>query len=124
MGKKGRKKQTGKLLVERVRIDTTTVMRPEDGSYDQAKQGLIWRMQLNLSRAGHPLHHMTANGAIVEPDPVVETLMTHVSPDEMPPIPEPHPAAPPAVPVIRDWYEREPGRTWMAMYVEQQKRNQ
>jgi hypothetical protein len=70
-------------------------------------------MLQNLAWTGHLLHHSTADGTVVDADPTLEELMTHVAPDELPPRPAARPDALPAVPVIRDWYEREPGRTWM-----------
>jgi hypothetical protein len=116
VGKKPRKKQTANTP-RRERIPVKDIQLPQDGSYDTAKEAIALRMSANLASTGHPLHHQTADGTIVEPDPTLEMLMTHVSPDEMPPIPAARPDAWPAVPVVRDCYEREPGRTWLLRWL-------
>jgi hypothetical protein len=95
---------------------------PGEVSPDIAKGILTMRIVLNLAQTGHPTHHRTADGTIVEPDPTLEALRALVSPKEMPPIPLPLTDALPAVPVIRDWYAREPGRAWLGRWVAGAKR--
>lgn len=106
---------------ERIDLRDPRILPLEDADYDTAKLLLGERMRINLEATGHPLHHLTADGTIVEPDPTIEMLMTHVSPDEMPPIPAARPGAPPAVPVVRDWYEHDPGRAWLQGYLAAQR---
>jgi len=117
MRKQHRKKQPANTP-RLERVDVRDLLSREQFSYDDAKAIVRQRMLWNLAYTGHPLHHRTQDGTIVEPDPAVEELLEKLSPDEQPPIPAALPGALPTVPVIRDWYEREPGRTWLAYYIE------
>lgn len=63
------------------------------------------RMELNVAKTGHPFHHMTADGTIVDSDPTLEQVMSDVGPDDMPPIPAYDASqALPTVPVNRSHY--------------------
>jgi hypothetical protein len=64
---------------------------------------IVWRMARNLANTGHPLHHRTADGTIVDADPTLQEWMATC--DDVPPVPSYDPKlATPAVPVNRRHY--------------------
>ncbi len=65
-------------------VNLKDVELPQDAGYDKNKSVVTDRMNWNLANTGHPLHHQTLDGTIVEPDPSLEEMMAHVTPDEMP----------------------------------------
>src|SRR5689334_6881257 len=79
MGKPHRREQT---------VHAKDSVPPQQSSCDEAKEWDTVRMAMNLAQTGHPeprpdripLHHETADGTIVDADPTLEQLMTHVAP--------------------------------------------
>jgi hypothetical protein len=70
---------------------------------------LALRMALNLKNTGHPFHHMTADGTIVDTDPTLQQAMLRLGPDDRPPIPPYDPAGVlPTVPINRMFYGFDP----------------
>lgn len=64
------------------------------------------RMVMNVQRTGHPFHHATATGVIVDSDPTLEEWRALVKPRDMPATPAYDVAkVKPSVPVDRHWYE-------------------
>src|SRR5258707_7119409 len=88
----------------RLSVPIQSIRRPDQTNYDDKKWLVTQRLRLNLDNTGHPFHHKTGDGTIVDADPSLELLMSHVAPDEMPPIPAARPDALPAVPVNRRHY--------------------
>ncbi len=121
-GKKARKGRQGRERV--VWVPADQIQNVRDGSYDVVKESIAIRMQLNLEKTGHPFHHQTGDGTIIDEDLTLAEWMTHVSPDEMPVAPAPRADALPTVPIIRDWYRREPGKSWLKAWMESQKDGQ
>ena len=44
-------------------------------SADELRTHIKWRMNRNMSYTGHPLHHLTADGTVVDADPTLEYLL-------------------------------------------------
>lgn len=47
---------------------------------------ILMRMHLNIEHTGHPFHHLTAEGTIVDADPTLEYRIAHLS-DTAPAVP-------------------------------------
>jgi hypothetical protein len=52
------------------------------GYAKKATVALELRLKLNLDDTGHPFHHKTQDGTIVEPDPALEHLFTAIPADD------------------------------------------
>jgi hypothetical protein len=53
---------------------------------EAARQFVLWRIERNLARTGHPHHHLTADGSVVDGDPTLEDMIAHL-PDVKPAVP-------------------------------------
>jgi hypothetical protein len=111
-----RKQRTG-LSPRMQRVPLEILHAPTGSGHENLKRAVVWRMGLNLAHTGDPFHHQAADGTIVDQDPTLEEWMAHIPWNELPPIPTALPGALPAVPVVRDWYQREPGRTWLRQWI-------
>ncbi len=80
---------------EVLRLDEVEAV--EQMSPDAAREVIGWRIALNMRETGHPFHHKTASGTIVDADPTLNALVARLT------------DAAPAVPVIHDWYNTEAG---------------
>lgn len=74
------------------------------------------RMAQNVAETGHPFHHLTRNGAIIDRDPRVPTPdeFTYLWLGDIPvgiPKPWSHPRK--AIPHIPDWYATKAGTKWL-----------
>jgi hypothetical protein len=52
------------------------------GYANKATEALELRLKLNLDDTGHPFHHKTQDGTIVEPDPAIEHLFSSIPADD------------------------------------------
>jgi hypothetical protein len=48
-------------------------------SDEECEMMLLLRLPQNVLETGHPFHHLTASGVIVEPDPTLEYYMSRLS---------------------------------------------
>lgn len=84
------------------------------GAVDAYLRPIRARMAMNLEQTGHPFHHLTASGVVVESDPWLDRdELTHLWLAGISvgvPEPSAHPER--AVPTIADWYNTAAGRTW------------
>lgn len=102
--------RTGK----REMVDIQNLKRPMDLTVDQCREYAAARVGVNLRNAKHPLHHLTADGTIVTPDPTLEYYLSRLSEEHRKqfyavygPTPEQEVAAPKAVAVNRKYYGRD-----------------
>jgi hypothetical protein len=84
---------------EMLRLDEAAAV--QQTSPDSAREAIAWRIALNMRETGHPFHHKTANGTIVDADRTLEALVARLT------------DAAPAVPVIHDWYQTEAGMAFL-----------
>lgn len=96
-----------------VNIPLKDLTMPNQLTGEQCKWAAEQRMQLNMVDTGHPWHHLTANGVIVEPDPTLEYLLNRIPTPERAPMLEKWkeriiPTAPKAKPVNRKFYGFDP----------------
>ncbi len=80
------------LHLEQLEAETVQQMTP-----DVARDVITERIALNLRETGHPFHHKTASGTIVNADPTLDKLVARLT------------DAAPAVPVVHDWYNTQAG---------------
>lgn len=94
-------------------VDLRTITYPWQMTDAQCETMLANRLMMNLAETGHPFHHKTANGPIVEPDPTQEYYLSRLSPEKQKHIREGWltrvlPDAPKAIPVNRKYYGHDP----------------
>ena len=90
-----KKKKRHQIRINKARITADGVIKgyinPEDlkhmkGPGDAKGNDATWlleqRLGLNVRNTGHPFHHKTADGTIVEPDPTVEYLLSKMPVDD------------------------------------------
>ncbi len=78
--------KTGETTVEMVPIDE--IEDPDAPRTRQEWRGSIAdRMALNVAKTGHPFHHETADGTIVDADPTLEHMILQIGPGGEPPTP-------------------------------------
>lgn len=58
-----------------VMVPTKDLVLPQQQTDEQIKELMLWRIQNNVRETQHPLHHLTANGVIVDDDPTLEYCM-------------------------------------------------
>lgn len=75
------------------------VWYPSEGTTDQQAhmQVVLFRIERNIAETGHPFHHKTASGVIVDDDP---TLRHDIKELEK--------TAKPTTPIDRNWYGVNP----------------
>lgn len=94
-------------------IDLRKMKQPWELSDAEMQIEMAMRLLLNLAETGHPFHHLTANGAVVETDPTLEYYLSRQPEASQPRIRE-HwlklvkPNARPARPVNRAYYGHDP----------------
>ena len=76
-------------------VDLSTLRTAKDFDAEEAVFVVRVRLEMNLQQTGHPLHHLTADGTVVDTDPTLEYLMGKL-------------AAKPTVPVDRRHYGFDP----------------
>ena len=94
-------------------IPTSDLVTPQQMTMDEARLVAGFRLRDNLQETGHPFHHMTANGVIVDTDPTLEYMLSRLEQTErdvartawMKMI---RPDAPKAIPVNRTFYGVDP----------------
>jgi hypothetical protein len=59
----------------------------ESLSPDEARANIVWRIKRNMVRTGHPFHHRTGDGTIVDADPTLEHLISTKLTDALPTVP-------------------------------------
>ena len=94
-------------------IPTNKLVTPQQMTMGEARLVAGWRLRDNLQATGHPFHHMTANGVIVERDPTLEYLLGRLERTERERARETwmklvQPDAPKAIPVNRKFYGVDP----------------
>lgn len=92
-------------------VDIRQVIMPPDMTVSEVRMAVVFRLQDNLEATKHPLHHLTANGAIVDPDPTLEYLLSRLPESEQKELLakwRPSPNAPKAIPVNRKFYGVDP----------------
>lgn len=65
---------------------------PHQFTPDESRFVILARIQMNLQRTGHPFHHLTMSGVVVDADPTLEQLISQLT------------DAASAVPVNRKYY--------------------
>lgn len=58
------------------------IVMPRRMSATECEMILATRLMSNLDETGHPFHHKTANGVIVEPDPTLEYFLSRLAPEK------------------------------------------
>jgi hypothetical protein len=94
-------------------IDLRTITPPSELSDAECEVMLADRLMMNLLETGHPFHHKTESGIVVEPDPMQEYYLSRLSPEKQEHIRQGwmtrvKPDAPVAVPVNRKYYGHDP----------------
>ena len=90
-------------------IDLQKIKHPWQLSSEEIQTEMAMRLLLNLAETGHPFHHLTASGAVVESDPTLEYYLSR-QPEASQPRIRDHwlklvkPNAAPAIPVNRSYY--------------------
>jgi len=81
-------------------------------------QRLRERMALNVAETGHPFHHLTRNGAIIDGDPRIAPAYDYVAEyfwlagiPTIIPKPWAHPKK--TVKLVSDWYNTTAGKRWL-----------
>jgi hypothetical protein len=94
-------------------VDLRTITWHQQMTDAECETMLANRLMMNLLQTGHPFHHLTANGVIVEPDPTQEYYLSRLSPEKQEAIhtgwqTRVKPDAPKAIPVNRKYYGHDP----------------
>jgi hypothetical protein len=94
-------------------VDVRTITYPWQMTDAECEMMLANRIMMNLAETGHPFHHKTASGVIVEPDPTQEYYLSRLSPEKQEHIrtgwlTRVSPDAPKAMPVNRKFYGSDP----------------
>lgn len=66
------------MMVRLVNLPTKDLIMLWDLTNDGCKDLMLWRIENNMCQTQHPLHHLTANGAIVDADPTLEYCMNRL----------------------------------------------
>lgn len=101
-----RQRQAARGRIERVRL--SDVRGIDEFTPDDAREAFEWRIHRNVEETGHPFHHKTASGVIVDADPTLERLLTRMT------------DAAPTVPVIHNWYQTAAGKAYLEQQVAMQ----
>lgn len=94
-------------------VNLRDITLPWQMSAEECETMLYLRLPQNVLETGHPFHHLTANGAIVEPDPTLEYYLGRLPADKQERI-RTHwleqvlPDAKKSVPVNRKYYGHDP----------------
>ena len=114
MNRKQKRKQSRIVKMSTKQIGE--IIKEQESTPERCRESALDRLQLNLIQAGHPFHHRTASGVIVEPDPTLEHYLLLLTEGERDGLREEwikkaSPDAPKAVPVDRTFYgfDRYPG---------------
>jgi hypothetical protein len=96
-----------------VRIPLSELKSPLDAPQAEFVEILSLRAAINLQDTGHPFHHKTASGVIVDTDPTLEYWLSTLEPEQLARVRQAWeariaPDAKPAVPVNRTWYGFDP----------------
>lgn len=101
-------------------VPVEDLVLPPQMTNEQVKDLMLYRIQLNAGQTRHPLHHLTANGTIVDADPTLEYCMNRLSRipehkqymrrilESIELLVQAATDAPKAVPVNRKFYGRDP----------------
>jgi hypothetical protein len=94
-------------------VDLRTITYPWQMSDAECEMMLANRLLMNLQETGHPYHHKTASGVIVEPDPTLEYYLSRLTPEKQEQvrtawITRDLPGIPKAIPVNRKFYGSDP----------------
>lgn len=86
---------------------------PQQMTTGECEAMLLLRLSDNLRETGHPFHHRTASGVIVEPDPTLQYFFSRLTASRQDDLREEwqrkvRPDAPKAVPVNRKFYGVDP----------------
>lgn len=111
MNRQQRRKQARNERIGMVNLNDITF--PQQMGEQDCRMMLTMRLMDNLKETGHPFHHLTANGVIVEPDPTQEYYLSRLPEAERESIRKnwltrTKPDAPQAVPVNRKYYGHDP----------------
>jgi hypothetical protein len=94
--------QSGAPALHFDEIETVQQMSPQ-----AAREAISWRIELNMRETGHPFHHQTASGTVVNADPTLDALVAQLT------------DARSAVPVIHGWYQTDAGISFLYTRVHQ-----
>ncbi len=94
-------------------VNMRDVVFPQQMTAAECETVLLQRLSDNLRETGHPFHHRTANGAIVQPDPTLEYLLAKLPVSRQHDLREEwqrkaRPDAPQAISVNRTFYGVDP----------------
>lgn len=59
-----------------VNVPLSQIKPMEEFSEEDLHWHIVARIQLNLQNTGHPYHHLTADGTVVDADPTLEHLVS------------------------------------------------
>ena len=94
-------------------VNMRDVVFPQQMTVAECETVLLQRLHDNLNETGHPFHHRTVNGAIVQPDPTLEYFLSRLSASRQHDLREEwqrkaKPDAPESIPVNRTYYGIDP----------------
>jgi hypothetical protein len=89
------------------------LVTPQQMARDAARLIAGFRLRDNLEATGHPFHHLTQSGVVVDADPTLEQLFSKLEQSEQDEVrsrwmQKVRPNALPAVPVNRNFYGHDP----------------
>lgn len=115
-GKQARRRRSAHQIarVEEREISLDDALTVERMTPAQARELAEWRMDRNEEATGHPLHHRTVSGVIVDTDPTLEQWLAKAGMDAPT---DRYPEAKPAVPVNRHYYDTPEGQAVLAQWV-------
>lgn len=61
-----------------VNVPVKDLVLPHAMSLEECSIAVSWRTRNNMTETGHPYHHRTANGVIVNADPTLEYLISRL----------------------------------------------
>lgn len=92
-------------------VATSDIVQPSQMTEAECREVALYRLGLNIIQTGHPQHHLTANGAIVDADPTLQYMLSRLPQEDSDVLREHYKARPDAkkaMPVNRRYYGADP----------------
>ncbi len=94
-------------------VDLRDIVMPWNMTTEDCRAVAIYRFGLNIGQTGHPTHHLTDNGAVIDCDPTLDYCLSRLTSDDRADLMERYgkevsKAAKPAIPCNRKYYGHDP----------------